>query len=81
MAAMMEAEGVSPVAIYLMSDRISDLSLLATMEAAGFKPAATLIILNEGRTLMTPLINTLRHYTRSRFRVHWRSRRLVSSSI
>jgi hypothetical protein len=46
---MMEAEGVSPVAIYLMSDRISDLSPLATMEAAGFKPAATLIILNEGR--------------------------------
>lgn len=49
MAQMMEEAGVSPVAIYPLSSRISDLTPLATLEAAGFKPAATLLILNEGR--------------------------------
>ena len=49
MVKMMQDAGVEPVAIYPLSSRISDLAPLTTMEAAGFKPRATLIILNEGR--------------------------------
>jgi hypothetical protein len=49
LAKMMSDEGVEPVAVYPLSPRISDLSPLATLEAAGFKPEATLLILNEGR--------------------------------
>ena len=49
MVKMMQDAGVEPVAIYPLSSRISDLSPLTTLEAAGFKPPATLIILNEGR--------------------------------
>jgi len=43
------AEGVTMVAVYLFSPRIADLSVLATMEGAGFQPEATALILNEGR--------------------------------
>jgi len=49
MVKMMQDAGVEPVAIYPLSSSISDLSPLTTLEAAGFKPRATLIILNEGR--------------------------------
>ena len=49
MVKMMQDAGVEPVAIYPLSSRISDLSPLTTLEAAGFKPRATLVILNEGR--------------------------------
>jgi hypothetical protein len=50
MVKMMQDAGVEPVAIYPLSSSISDLSPLTTLEAAGFKPRATLSILNEGRT-------------------------------
>ena len=44
----MEAAGVSPVAIYVVSPRLDDLSPLATFEKGGFRPRATAIVLNEG---------------------------------
>ncbi len=47
-AEMMQGAGVHPVAIYLLSPRLGDLSALGTLEAAGFKPKATAIIRNEG---------------------------------
>ena len=46
---MMERSGVEPVALYLLSPRVSDLTPLAAMEAAGFRPKATALILNMGR--------------------------------
>jgi hypothetical protein len=49
MAQVMIENGVHPVAVYPLSPRISDLAPLAALEAAGFQPQATLIILNEGR--------------------------------
>ena len=47
-AEMMEGAGVHPVAIYLLSPRLGDLSALGTLEAAGFRPKATAILRNEG---------------------------------
>lgn len=47
-AALSEA-GVEPVAIYTLAPRQDDLVVLEGMEAAGFKPAATALVLNEGR--------------------------------
>jgi hypothetical protein len=44
-----EDAGVSIVALYLLSPRLSDLSALASLEEAGFKPKATALVLNEGR--------------------------------
>ena len=38
--------GVTPVALYLLSTREDDLTILDSMEAAGFQPAATALILN-----------------------------------
>jgi hypothetical protein len=43
------AVGIAMVAVYMFSPRIADLSVLATMEGAGFQPDATALILNEGR--------------------------------
>jgi hypothetical protein len=48
LADMMESSGVHPVALYLLSPRLGDLSPLATLEGAGFKPKATALICNEG---------------------------------
>lgn len=45
---MMETSGVSVVAAYLLGPQTDDLSPLATLEAAGFQPAATALVLNEG---------------------------------
>ena len=45
---MMQGAGVHPVALYLLSPRLGDLSALGTLEAAGFRPKATAIIRNEG---------------------------------
>jgi hypothetical protein len=45
---MMEGSGVHPVAVYLLSDRLGDLSPLGTLEGAGFKPKATALVCNEG---------------------------------
>jgi hypothetical protein len=47
-AEMMQGAGVHPVALYLLSPRLGDLSALGTLEAAGFGPKATAIIRNEG---------------------------------
>jgi hypothetical protein len=45
-----EDAGVTIVALYMVSPRLSDLSALSTLEQAGFQPKATAIVLNEGRT-------------------------------
>ena len=45
----MSAAGVEPVAIYTLAPRQDDLAVLETLEAAGFRPRATAIVLNEGR--------------------------------
>jgi hypothetical protein len=48
-AGTMEAAGVIPVALYMVAPRQDDLASLESLEAAGFQPKATAIILNEGR--------------------------------
>jgi hypothetical protein len=45
---MIEDAGISVVAVYLLSPRSADLTVLASMEESGFKPAATALILNIG---------------------------------
>ena len=45
---MLEAEGVDPVAVYLLGPQTDDLSPLASLEAEGFQPRATMLVLNEG---------------------------------
>ena len=47
---VLEASGVSPVAIYFLSPRLADLSPLASLEVAGFQPRATALVMNEGRS-------------------------------
>src|SRR6202790_4367541 len=46
--ATLEAAGVAAVAIYMLGPQPDDLVPLASLEAAGFQPAATLLVLNEG---------------------------------
>jgi hypothetical protein len=46
---MMTAAGVAPIACYMIGPRVEDLSSLDALERAGFQPAATVIVLNEGR--------------------------------
>jgi hypothetical protein len=46
---MMESAGVEPVLLYPLTPRSSDLTPLAAMAQAGFRPKATALILNEGR--------------------------------
>ena len=46
---MMQDASVEPVALYPLSPRSSDLTPLAAIEQAGFRPKATALILNEGR--------------------------------
>jgi hypothetical protein len=48
LVAMLEAAGVAVVAAYLLGPQTDDLSPLATLEHAGFQPAATALVLNEG---------------------------------
>jgi hypothetical protein len=45
----MQTEGVTPVAFYLTGPRVDDLDAMVQLEAAGFQPKATAILLNEGR--------------------------------
>lgn len=47
---MLTESHVEPVALYTLSPRVDDLTPLAEMEAAGFQPRATALILNEGRS-------------------------------
>ncbi len=51
---MLDGAGVAPVAAYMIGPRPDDLAPLATLEAAKFQPAATVIVLNEG-LIETPL--------------------------
>ena len=44
----LESAGVAAVAIPMLGPQPDDLAPLATFEAAGFRPAATLLVLNEG---------------------------------
>jgi hypothetical protein len=46
---MMEGAGVEPVALYPLTPRSSDLTPIAAMTQAGFRPKAAALILNEGR--------------------------------
>ena len=46
---VMEEAAIAPVAIYLLSPRVDDLTPLSEMQAAGFQPEATALVLNEGR--------------------------------
>lgn len=48
LVASIEAAGIAPIAVYLLGPRTDDLSLLASLEAGGFHPKATALILNEG---------------------------------
>jgi hypothetical protein len=48
LASDMDAAGVTPVAVYALGSRVDDLASLASFEALGFKPAATVLVLNEG---------------------------------
>jgi hypothetical protein len=43
-----ETSGIAPVAAYFVGPRVDDLSALATFEANGFQPRATIIVLNDG---------------------------------
>lgn len=44
----MEGAQIALVAIYLLSPRVDDLIPLSEMQAAGFQPPATTLVLNEG---------------------------------
>ncbi len=46
---MLVEAGVNPIACYLVGPRVEDLASLDALERAGFQPAATVIVLNEGR--------------------------------
>jgi hypothetical protein len=48
LASMMSDAGVEPVAFYLLGPSQVDLTALNLMEAAGFQPAATCLVLNMG---------------------------------
>ena len=48
-ASTLEDAGIAPVACYTLTPRLDDLAALDTLEAAGFKPKATLLLFNEGR--------------------------------
>lgn len=49
LASDMEGAGLGVVACYVLSPRIWDIEPLTKMEASGFQPQATLIVLNEGK--------------------------------
>jgi hypothetical protein len=46
---MLVEAGVNPIACYLVGPRVEDLASLDALERGGFQPAATVIVLNEGR--------------------------------
>jgi len=46
---MLVEAGVNPIACYMVGPRVEDLASLDALERAGFQPAATVIVLNEGR--------------------------------
>jgi hypothetical protein len=50
LAPAMNDAGVAPVAVYTLGPRVDDLAALASFEAMGFRPAATVLVRNEGLT-------------------------------
>ena len=48
-AATLEAAGIAPIACYSLTPRLDDLAALDTLENAGFRPKATVLMFNEGR--------------------------------
>jgi hypothetical protein len=44
----LQQAGVAPVAVYALGPRLDDLASLASFEALGFRPAATVLLRNEG---------------------------------
>jgi hypothetical protein len=46
---VMNEAAIAPVAMYLLSPRVDDLTPLSEMQEAGFQPKATALVLNEGR--------------------------------
>ena len=47
--AVMDEAAIAPVAMYLLSPRVDDLTPLSEMQGAGFEPKAPALVLNEGR--------------------------------
>ena len=47
--AALEAAGLAPVACHVLTPRQDDLALLGALEAAGFRPEATMLLCNLGR--------------------------------
>ncbi|MGH3267013.1 MAG: hypothetical protein ACRDNS_34095, partial [Trebonia sp.] len=45
----LQQNGVEPVAVYTLTPRVDDLASLMGLEGAGFRPRATVLVLNEGR--------------------------------
>ena len=48
-AATLETAGIAPIACYSLTPRLDDLAALDTLENAGFRPKATVLMFNEGR--------------------------------
>jgi hypothetical protein len=48
LSSALDEAGVAPVAVYTLGPRVDDLASLASFEALGFKPAATVLVRNEG---------------------------------
>jgi hypothetical protein len=48
LADALDAAGVVTVAVYTLGPRVDDLAALASFEALGFRPAATVLVRNEG---------------------------------
>lgn len=48
LAGSLDEAGIAPAALYTLSPQVDDLGVLAGLEAAGFQPKATALILNEG---------------------------------
>ena len=48
LAERLDAEGIAPVGAYLVGPPVDDLSPLSALEAGGFRPWATALVLNEG---------------------------------
>lgn len=48
LVSVLESEGIMPVAIHVLSPRVQDLTDLQDMEAGSYRPAHTILVLNEG---------------------------------
>jgi hypothetical protein len=60
MADQAEQEGLAIVAAYLFSPRLDDLAFLKTYERMGFRPRATVLILNRGKADRASAFNDIR---------------------